>query len=84
MERCNITSQYSPMAGQDFKIIHERGEDSLHGPEHGAEPQVEQHQEKQSGPEGAGWEKSHHLSEGYECQACPLHPLHTDKVEGTS
>lgn len=81
---CFVTGQHSPITGQEFKIVHERCEDSLHGPKHGAEPQVEQHQEKQSGPEGAGWEKSHHLGEGYECQACPLHTLHMEKAEGTS
>lgn len=44
------------MAPQEFKVIHERREDSLHGSEHGAHAQVEEHQEKQCGPEGAGRE----------------------------
>lgn len=63
------------MAPQEAKIVHERCKDSLHGPKHGAEAQVEKHEEEQCGPEGAGREKSHHLSERYECQACPLNTL---------
>lgn len=76
-----VTSEESPVATQDAEIIHERSEDSLHGPEHGAEPQVEQHQEKQSGPEGTGREEGHHLSERYERQACALNPLCSNERE---
>lgn len=63
------------MASQQAEIVHERCENSLHGPEHGAQAQVEQHEEEQRGPEGAGREKSHHLGEGDECKARPLHAL---------
>lgn len=64
------------MAPKEAKIVHERCEDSLHGPKHGAKAQVEQHQEKQCRPEWAGREKGHHLRECYECQACAFNTLH--------
>ena len=67
------------MAPQEAKIVHERREDSLHGPKHGAEAQVKQHQEKQCGPEGTAWEEGHHLGERYERQACPFNALHSHK-----
>lgn len=70
------------MASQEAKVVHERREDSLHGPKHGAEAQVEQHEEKQCGPEGTGWEEGHHLSEGDECQACSLHTLQSHEDGG--
>lgn len=63
------------MAPQKAKAVHERREDSLHGSEHGAQAQVEQHQEKQRGPEGAGWEESHDFGECDERQARPLNAL---------
>ena len=67
------------MAPQDAEVVHEGGEDSLHGPKHGAEAQVEQHEEEQCGPEGAGWEERHHLGERYERQARPFNPLQAHK-----
>lgn len=69
------------MAAEEFKVVHERREDSLHGPEHGAQAQVEEHQEKQRGPEGAGREDGHDFSERYECQARPLNALRRHKEE---
>ena len=63
------------MSPQQAEVVHEGGEDALHGAKHGAEAQVEQHEEEQRGPEGAGGEQSHGLGEGYECQPCPLHTL---------
>lgn len=38
-----ITGEQGPVAAQEAEIVHERCEDSLHGPKHGAEAQVEQH-----------------------------------------
>lgn len=67
------------MASQQAEIVHERCENSLHGPEHGAQAQVEQHEEEQRGPEGAGREKSHHFGEGNERQARPLNALRGNK-----
>lgn len=68
------------MTPQEAEIVHERCEDSLHCSKHGAEAQVEQHEEKQGGPEGTSWEEGHHLSECYECQACPFDTLNTHKI----
>lgn len=67
------------MASQQAEIVHERCENSLHGPEHGAQAQVEQHEEEQRGPEGAGRKKSHHFGEGNERQARPLNALRGNK-----
>lgn len=68
------------MTPQEAEIVHERCEDSLNCSKHGAEAQVEQHEEKQGGPEGTGWEEGHHLSECYECQACPFDTLNAHKI----
>lgn len=38
-----VTSEKCPVASQQAEVVHERCEDSLHGPKHGAEAQVEQH-----------------------------------------
>lgn len=70
------------MASQQAEVVHEGCENPLHGPEHGAEAQVEQHQEEQRGPEGAGREKSHHLREGDERQACSLNALRSNRKGG--
>lgn len=66
------------MAPQQAEVVHKGCENSLHGPEHGAQAQVEQHQEEQRGPEGAGREKSHHFSEGNERQARSLNTLQSN------
>lgn len=70
------------MAPQQAEVVHERCENPLHGPEHGAEAQVEQHEEEQCGPEGAGGEKSHHFSEGDERQARSLNALRSHRRLG--
>lgn len=74
-----FTREDGSVASQQAEIVHERCENSLHGPEHGAQAQVEQHEEEQRGPEGAGREKSHHFGEGNERQARPLNALRGNK-----
>lgn len=69
------------MTLKEAKVVHERCEDALHGSEHGAEAQVEQHQEEERGPEGAGREQSHHLREGDKRQARAFHTLQEDTRE---
>lgn len=63
------------MSAQQLEVIHEGSQDSLHGPKHGAEAQVEQHEEEERGPQWAGWEQGYGLSEGYERQSRPFYSL---------
>ena len=74
-EHVCITCEHGPVASQQAEVVHEGGEDPLHGAEHGAHAQVEQHEEEERGPEGAGRELGHGLCEGNERQARPFHTL---------
>lgn len=75
-----VTCEEGSVASQESEIVHEGCEDPLHGPEHGAEAQVEQHEEEQRGPEGAGGEQRHHLGERDESQSRPFHTLWVTKI----
>lgn len=42
-----FTCEFGLVVGQSFEAIGEGGEDTLHCPKHGAETQVEQHEEEE-------------------------------------
>lgn len=48
-----FTCEFGLVVGQSFEGVSEGGDDALHRAEHGAEPQVEQHEEEEGRPEGA-------------------------------
>lgn len=70
-----FTSELGLVPGQRGEAVPERRQDSLHGSEHGAESEVEQHEEEERRPEGAAGQLRHGLREGDEGQTRPLHAL---------
>lgn len=59
-----LTREFGLVVGHSFEAVSERGEDALHSAEHGAEAQVEQHEEEERRPEGAAGQQGHGLGEG--------------------
>lgn len=70
-----LTCDFGLVVGQSFEAVSERGEDALHSAKHGAEAQVEQHEEEERRPEGAARQQWHGLGEGNKSEACALHTL---------
>lgn len=75
-----FTCEFSLVVGQSFEAVREGGEDTLHGAKHGAESQVEQHEEEKRWPERAAGQEWHGLCEGNKSQACALHTLNTNNT----
>lgn len=42
-----VTCEFDLVPGQSFEAVGERGEDAFHSTKHGAESQVEQHEEEE-------------------------------------
>lgn len=74
-----LTCELGLVLRQGFEAVGEGGEDALHSAKHGAESQVQQHEEEERGPERAARQERHGLGEGDEREARALHTLNTNE-----
>lgn len=73
-----FTCQLGFVSCQTFEAVAEGGEDALQGAKHGAEAQVEEHEEEEGRPERAAGQERHGLREGDESQTRSFHTLNTN------